>query len=498
MAKKEAGPDSTSSSYEAMLPVWTKIESLLGGTESMRAAGHQYLPQHDEESDGAWAERKDRATLLNMLQMTLDSWVGKPFSDPVQFKEDVPEQLKALTDNLDLMGNNTDVFARNWFRDGLAKGLSHVLAEFPKPTPRADGQPRTLADDRADALRPYLVHIKPENLTFAHAVYVNGVEVLQQVRIRECITEIVGWEEVQHVQYRVLTPGHVEIWRLVKLPTSKKEVWRKYDEWDTSLNFIPLATFYAERSGFMFSKPPLADLADLNVRHWQSTSDQIAILTVARFPMLGVSGAISEDDIHVGPHSWLHCPDPAGRFYYVEHTGKAIGAGRQDLLDLEETMAEYGATFLKKRPGGASATARALDTAEVTSPLQDMALRFQSALQQAFDYLGAWIGLKPEQTGTVAINVDFGLDHGNDTMLAEAREARKSGDLSRSAYLGVLKRMGVLDDSFDASKNDTELETERKAKEQQELDKQDKTLALQAKHRPEPTTTPAPAGGAAK
>jgi hypothetical protein len=197
---------------------------------------------------------------------------------------------------------------------------------------------------------------------------------------------------------------------------------------------------------------------------------------------------LSDDELTVGPNAWLHCPDPAGRFYYVEHTGKAIAAGRRP-LDLEETMAEYGATFLKKRPGGASATARALDTAEVTSPLQDMAIRFQAALQQAMKYMGKWA--KIDDVGTFSINLDFGFDEGDTSIMSELRGARENGDLSRPRYLKELHRLGGLGEDFDPEQNDAELEKEKA----QGMKDQEEQLKLTQKYAPAPA---APGGGGGK
>jgi len=461
VAKKEAPtPATPSMAYEAMCPMWRKVETLLAGTDAMRAAGEEYLPRHEEEGQQAYMERLSRATLLNMTQLTLDSWVGKPFGDPVKVGDDVPEQIKELLDNVDMQGNDITVFSRAWFRDGLAKAFSHVLVEFPRAQPREDGRPRTLEDDRRDNLRPYLVHIKPENLIFASAEVVNGVEVVTHVRIREEHVVRDGWGEKVVVHIRVIEPGLVTIFEERIDPKTKKPVYVQIDQYPYSLNFVPLVTFYADRQSFMIGKPPLNDLADLNIAHWQSSSDQTSVLTVARFPILAVSGTVDGDKLTVGPNQWLNTPDAAGRFYYVEHTGKAIAAGRQDLLDKEETMAEYGAVFLKRRPGGASATARALDSAETTSPLQDMAIRFQSSLQQVLVFIGAWMGMTADQVGTMTISTDFGITDQDGKQLDALKEARKNRDISRARYLKELHRFGVLSDDFNFEQNEEELEEE--------------------------------------
>src|SRR5690606_28345549 len=137
-------------------------------------------------------------------------------------------------------------------------------------------------------------------------------------------------------------------------------------------------------------------LAYLNICHWQSSSDQRNVLTVTRFPMLAISGALKENPdgsapINVGPHSYLQMDDPQGKFYFVEHTGAAMSAGRQDLEDLKEEMASYGAEFMKKRPANEGVVARALDSAESLSALQVWVIDFRDALERLLRLTAKWL-----------------------------------------------------------------------------------------------------------
>lgn len=453
-------PSTTSVAYNVMSPRFHKMETLLGGTEKMREAGAEYLPQHPEEQPARYDERLAAATLLNITELTLDSLVGRPFSDPITLNEGMPEQVVNVLDNVDLQGNNLDVFARQWFKEGLAKGFSHCLVEFPRKPEVAEGQPpRTLADDIKDGARPYWVFIKPENLIFAHTELINGVETVTHARILEETTARVGFAEVWETRIRVIEPGIQQIFLKVVDEKTDEVKWVLEDEFLTDLEFVPLITFYAEKDGPFLAKPPLSDLADLNIAHWQSCSDQRQILTVARFPMLAASGADQEKtEMVVGPFNWLSSPDAQGRFYFVEHSGKSIGAGRQDLLDLEEQMAHYGAEFLTKRPGRETATARALDSAEATSPLQDMTIRFIDAINQALHFTALW--LKLDDGGTVDIASDFGPENADQSDMNILKFTRNRNDISRKTYLGELKRRGTLPDEFDIDEDQRFLEQE--------------------------------------
>lgn len=463
--KDSTSPATTGVAYDAMAPVWTKIQTVLDGTESMRDAGQMYLPRHENEGDLAYQERLARCTLLNITKLTLNSWVGRPFGETIKW-EGVPAEIEGYFANIDLVGNDIHVFFRDWFADGVAKAYSHVLVDFPRAAPKADGTVRTLADDEREGVRPYWVHIRPEKLIFADAAMIDGREVLREIRIREYVTERNGMAETQVEQIRRIFVNPepdsgciVELWR-VKDTSKEKQEWYVWDTYEMSIQVIPLVTFYADRDSFMMGTAPLEDLADLNIAHWQSTSDQRAILTVARFPILALSGGVDEKEkLKIGPFQWLWSPDKDGKFYYVEHTGAAIGAGAKDLADLENQMSEYGAQFLKKKPGNQTATARALDTAESTSALQDMVKRFGFAVNQALDLTARW--KKIEDGGTATMSTDFSHDAVDQATLNTLRETRKQRDISREAYLKQLIAWEVLPEDFDPKADLVLLENEQ-------------------------------------
>lgn len=451
--KKDVGPQTPGAAHKMMMPRWERINALLGGTEAMRAAGETLMPRHRREFEEDYKRRLSTNVLVNYFEWTLESLVSKPFAeDP---KIELPSYMEEFAEDVDLQGNALAVFLRNWFRSGYAKGVSGLLIEFPRIKPREDGQPRTLDDDRKENLRPYWVDVAPENIIFAHAEMVNGVEMLTHLRVLEEETVVEGWEEKTVKRVRVLRPGSVELYKF----DGKK--YSLEDSWDTGLDIIPFVAFYSNgREDVMVCKPPLQDLAFMNVAHWQSSSDQRNVLTVSRFPMLAGSGLSTEDAdaLVVGPNRLLTTTDPQGKFYYVEHNGAAISAGQTDLDKLEEQMMGYGATFLKAQPGSQTATARALDSAEAVSPLQATVMVFEDAVAQALLITAQW--MKKEDGGTVEFNKEFGLTLGDQAGLEVLFKARQAKDISRKTFLDELKRRALLSGDFDADEDQEALDEE--------------------------------------
>lgn len=476
--------------------MWRLMDALLGGTETMRNAGKTYLTQHTGEVESRYRERLAGATLWNQLEITLGGWVGRPFRDPLKLNEDVPKEIVDLAGNIDQLGTNMDTFARRWFERGISKAFCHVLIEAPAVIPNEDGTPLTKAQADAQNLRPYWCIIEPDEIIAARAEVIDGKEVYTHVRIHELtlvkdpedeFNEI--WEERIRVYDRSENSVIVTIYKRDKeKDTDTAEGWPMEGEpIELGIKEIPLVTFYSDRQGFLLGKSPLQDLAELNKKHWNSQSDQDNILTIARFPILAASGVASIDgsdalsadpqagkDFNgtkgtvIGPFNVLVSEEVGSKFYYVEHSGKAIKTGQDSLDQLEKKMAAYGSEFLKKSPDRQTATARALDSQESVSPLQAITLNFLDAMQTALALTARWMNLSSDDKaveeefngGTVQLVTDFGPEDASGVDISALQAARLGRDISGHQYRKELKRRGILADDFDEKLNDKELEEE--------------------------------------
>jgi hypothetical protein len=426
---------------------WVLIDTLLGGTWAMRAAREKYLQRWPQEDQASYDYRLQTSTLFNAYGRTIDNMASKPFSEPIRWS-DIEKTVEDWFDNIDMQGRNLDVFAHEIFKTALAYGLTHVLVEYPK-TVLADGTPiaPTLADERAMGARPYLVHLKPSSVIGWKSEKINGVETLIQARILEAVSVPDGEFGSGNVdQVRVLTPG---AWKIYRQNAQTKE-WILSDEGVTSLDYIPLVTLYTHRTGFMQATPPLSDLADLNVQHWNSSSDQYSILHTARVPILAITGVDDQTKIVVGAKAALMLPLGADA-KFVEHSGAAISAGSESLHDLEEQMRTMGAELLVSKPGDMTATQSSIDTAQAQCQLSAMAGQLEDVLDQVIDIMAEWAGL-PEQ-GDVDVFDDFAAapiqGAAVQPFVAALVTLVASDMLSKEAAFAELQRYGIINPDLD-------------------------------------------------
>lgn len=387
----EADVATPNAAYRAMAADWELVHDLLGGTRIMRQRGERWLPREPGESREAYAIRLNRSILFNGLQRTLQTLVGKPLHRPAELSG-MPEPLAALAGDVDLGGRNLTVFARDILQAALTDGVTHVLVDHPRQD-----------DAETGGARPYLVHVHAADL-IGWRGQENGIgSALTRIRIRESVNRPSGtWEDRTLRQIRVLTPGRFEVWRQKE---DGKQDWTRADSGQTSLDVIPLVSIYANRTGFMTTRPPLMDLAWLNLAHWQSASDQRHILHVARVPILfGRNLAIPEQGLELGPNRIVTGDSESADLRYVEHSGAAIAAGRQDLIDLEDRMAVMGLDLMTRHGGNTTATARAIDAAESSTALLSLMRAVEDGLTKAFEFMGDWLEIPRSEVGTVILH----------------------------------------------------------------------------------------------
>jgi len=421
--------DSITDAVAAMRERAAVCRTLYGGTIAMRAAGKAYLPQWPQETDDAWRARKDCTSLFPAFKKAIGVMVGKPLGSEIGVGDDVPNTIEATFSNIDRQGRDLDAFARDVALSCLRDGITWVLADYPRVPKGA-----TLATERALGARPYLIHIPLGNVLGWQRDKAGN---LVQFRYLETVEIPYGpWATQTLERVRVWSPGRVEVYE-----KTETTAWTLVDEAETSLKEIPVVAVYGQREGLWSATPPLEDLAWKNIQHWQSESDQRNILHVARVPFLaGDEDARSDPNAPVTIGTGGMLVGIKG-LRFVEHSGAAIGAGRQDLIDLEDQMQRIAGELLS-RVVQKTATESDREGNEGESWLRAWARTFEDALEECLRMMGLWIG--EAQGGTLSLDFDW-----NDTTLAAdmitaLTNARTSGNLSREAYLTKMQEGGVL------------------------------------------------------
>jgi len=426
-----------SAAVAAMAEHWPMIDALVGGTKAMRAAGRAFLPQWPKEDESSYQTRLAVATLFPAFSRTTAVLAAKPLSKPIGLGE-LPPAIAGLIADIDMAGSTLHAFAAQVMLACLRYGLAGVLVECPP----AEGAV-TRADEVARGIRPYLALYPAKTILGWRSARGPQGTILTQLRLLEQVTEADGdFGEATITQVRVLTPGAWAIWRQASAGTGDREEWVLHSQGTTTLTTIPFVFFYGLRDGFGLGPPPLLDLAYLNVEHWQSASDQQTILHVARVPILFAKGFAEGDSILVGASSAVSSASPDAELKYVEHSGAAIEAGRQALIDTEDRMRQIGAELLVQKPTIATATQTVSEGEASRSILQRITETFEDSLAECLRLMGAWIG--ETVTAEVEMFKDFGATDLSERSSDILLRAAAGGHVSSETVFHQLRRRDII------------------------------------------------------
>lgn len=431
---------------------WPVLDALMSGTRAMRKAN--LMPQWPGEPADSYKARLSVATLFPAYKRTVGVMAGKPFAKALTL-EDADPSIELWAENIDQQGTNLHTFCADLFWQTVGHGMAGILVDYP----RVSEGPRSIAELERSGIRPYWVAIKHDQILGWKMGTYQGAPALSQLRLLEIIKEDDGeWGTTEVQQVRVLYQGGWQIYRQM----GQDKSWQLYDEGVTTLARIPFVPTYGRKLGTMLGQAPLLDLAYLNVKHWQSQSDQDNILHVARVPIICRIGIEPNLDgtrpgMSVGANTCVDLP-VGGDLKFVEHSGAAIEAGRQSLQDLEEQMIQTGAELLVKKSGTRTATESANDAEANKSDLQRIAEGFEDAIDMALEFTAEYRGLS--RPGTVELFSDYGAETLTDASANLVKAMGDAGYLTRKRVLAEMQRRGIIAPEVDPEAELAEAETE--------------------------------------
>ncbi|MEN9060014.1 DUF4055 domain-containing protein [Ponticoccus litoralis] len=458
-------PDTRSADMQVMLPKWKKVAAILGGTDAMREAGEVYLPKFASEPREAYEVRRKNARFTNLFSDVVENLAQRPFSDVVTLEDGADAQLVTFCEDVDGRGNNLHVFAGGLFHDAIASGVDWLLIDHPNaPADRV----RTVADERARGIRPVWCRYAATDMLAVHSERLGGVEHIVHARMAETATTREGFKEVTKPRVRVLNRDVIRddtgavtaigsatwaIWEKRKTDSGKEE-WRETAGGPLTIGVIPLVPVLMGRrlSGWRI-KPPMQDVADLQVEYFQQENGIKNAKNLTAFPMLsgdGVTPDVGDDGapvpLVVGPATVLYAPD-GGSWKYVEPQATALTFLKDDLAALAQEIRELGRQPLTAQSGNLTVITTAFAAQKGNSAVQAWALALKDALEQALVFTGLWMGI--EGGATVKINTEFDHGIGAEDTFTHVLAMHEAGIIGADVVTHESNRRGITDPEYD-------------------------------------------------
>lgn len=457
-------PNAPSSDHEAMAPFWRKVDAIMGGAETIRKAGEEYLPRFEAEGRDAYERRRKNARFTNIFRDIVENLAQKPFSTEVMVSDDAPEAISDFVEDVNGCGDNLHTFAGVTFFNGIAYAADWILVDYiNSPGPNA-----TVAQERAAGARPIWARYPATSVLAAYSDFIGGREEFVHVRLAESEVERTGYTEATKERVRVLnrekTPdGYAPAtWEVFEKQKDKngRENWTSISSGVFSIGVIPLVPFVAGRrmgKSWRFH-PPMRDVADLQVEHYQQENGLKNVKELTAFPMLagnGVSPEIGEDGkpvaLVVGPSTILYTgggESGSASWGFVEPAATSMRFLADDIEATAKELRELGRQPLTAQSGNLTVVTTAFAAQKGNSAIQAWALGLKDALENALRLTAQWLKVD-DANATVIVNTDFDLGIGDDDTFQHVVAMYRDGTISRDQLVHEAKRRGIVDQDYD-------------------------------------------------
>jgi hypothetical protein len=342
----------------------------------------------------------------------------------VDTSDTITEQLF----DVDLNGNDLNV----WTYEAARKMVRY-------------GHVGTLVDAPADGGRPYWVTYTPRQILGWRTEAKEGKQELTMLRLQEVASVpdgLYGEKLVQQV--RVLTPGEYEIHQ-----KDEKGDFRVVDDGRTSLSSIPFSIAYSNRLGFMESRPPLEDIAELNLKTYQIQSDLDNQLHISAVPMLAFYGfPSSAEEVSAGPGEAIAFP-AEGRAEYIEPGGTSFEYQFKRLEALAMQINELGlSAVLGQKLTAETAEAKRINRSQGDSTMMVIAQNMQDMIDNCLQFHAQYLG-QNEAAGSSRVNRDFMGTRLDPQEINSLLQLYTAGTITQETLLQQLSDGEVLGDDFD-------------------------------------------------
>ena len=413
--------------WYAQEPHWMLIEDLMQGTYGMRRRHRRYLPQEPREQDESYDNRLARSVVPPYYQRLERMLAGMLTRKPVRLN-DTSDNIREQLFDVDLQGNDLNV----WTFESARKMVRY-------------GHIGTLVDAPSDGGRPYWCTYTPRQILGWRTEAKDGQQQLTMLRLLESVIVPDGdYGEKAVQQVRVLTPGAYELHQ--KQDNSEFKI---VEEGNTSLNEIPFSVAYCNRVGYLESRPPLEDIAELNLKTYQIQSDLDNQLHISAVPMLAFFGFPSAaEEVSAGPGEAIAFPEN-GRAEFIEPGGASFEYQFKRLEQLAGQINELGlSAVLGQKLSAETAEAKRIDRSQGDSTMMVIAQNMQDMIDNCLRFHAEYLGTA-ESAGSCLVNRDFIGARLEPQEIQALLQLYTAGTITQETLLQQLADGEVLGDDFD-------------------------------------------------
>lgn len=464
---------------DAMLPKWELITDCIAGQDAIKQRGTKYLPKPNAtdvspENDARYVGYVTRAVFYNVTANTLSGLVGQVFnSDPVS---EYPEDLEPLWYDCNGRGVTLIQQAKKALSSVLAFGRCGLLVDFPPGVKDEVGNSRAFTrqevmDGRA---RPTIQYYGPTDIINWRYTQQGAVSVLSLVvLVEDYVIKDDGFEIQRGNQCRVLRLNGgvytIETWQRTD---DKQE--GPYQLIDTvtptasdgkPFGYIPFYWVGSQNNDAQIDKPPMYDIANLNIGHYRNSADYEDAVFMLGQPTPYFAG-LSQDwvdnvlkgVIQLGSRGAVPLPEngSAGLLQVSENT-----MVKEAMDKKEQQMVALGAQLVEdkqvQRTLGEAKMENAVIASTLTSCARNTSQAFESALMAAAQFSGAQVNADNLK---FQLSTDFAIAKMSAQDRQQLLQEWQGGGITWGEYRNQLRQSGIATEDDAKAKSEIEKDME--------------------------------------
>ncbi|OUT11830.1 hypothetical protein B9N62_02630 [Campylobacter concisus] len=422
--------------YSKNLTKWQLMRDALAG----EVAKEKYVPKLSDQEEDEYSAYVGRAEFYNATARTQVALTGLLFAKPP--KVELPEALKTIGENISLDDDTLEALAKNIADECLSVGRCGVLVDLPS-VEKADYS--KLEAERLN-LRAYATLYKAENIINWKTTKINGSNVTSLVVLAETYAEPMQDEFVDKIKtrYRVLDL-HEGYYRQRVFSETKAGNFEVVSEIYPSANgqkleYLPFTFFNVNDLKTAVEKPPLLDLAKVNISHFRSEVDLEHGTHFTALPTPYVTGyqGESSEKLKIGSTAVWVINDPSAKVGFLEFSGAGLSTLENRIAVKEKRMSILGARLLldEKKTAEATETLQMRKSGE-NAVLTSVASTISEGIVSFLKDIAFFENIASENL-IYEINTDYNLTMIEPQLLAQIIAGIQSGDIPNEVLYDAL------------------------------------------------------------
>lgn len=438
--------------YGLFKDTWDMVEACVQGEQAIKKQKQRWLPvpnPHElasrdpvivDTANRRYASYIKRARFINATGRTLNGMLGIVFTEPVSIELSGP--LNVLATDADGKGQPLTQFLRDTVAENLKSGRGYVLADY---TGNGEATEETQGD-------PVLRLFYGSQIINWRTT--NGKDTLIVLEYKEDVTDdesFINAERTVWLEFRMVNgAAYVRKWtqedgaNTYAGRSTQSDLAPLLDAAGNPLDEFPGCWIGSVNNDAYPDPAPLADIAAVNIGHYQADADVVESARIVGQPTLVVSGLTQawadkylKTGVTVGATSGILLNEKASaQILQAAETNASTNLKEQRAKE----MAMLGAKLLERGTAAKTATQADYEAQTDNSILSLCAGNVERAINKALDMLARMVG----GAGRVAINQRYDMSAIDGNLLTALMGQVQGGLLPLHDYIRYAQKIGLV------------------------------------------------------